>query len=73
MGSGGVGLLQWGPGWYSGATRLTTLLVERAGVQEIATVALSATVRGGIAGAVIMAMVVAEPAFNQGVDAIRRT
>jgi hypothetical protein len=69
--SGTLDLLGMGPGWYSGATRVTSFLVSRAGVTEIANVALSATIRGGLAGAVIMAMVVAEPAFMSGVDAIR--
>ena len=69
--SGTVGLLGFGPGWYSGATRIIQATVTRAGVTEVANIALSATIRGGIAGAVIMGMVIAEPAFNSGVDAIR--
>jgi hypothetical protein len=69
--SGTVGLLSFGPGWYSGATRITSLVVTRAGITEVASVALSATVRGGLAGAVIMAMVALEPTFMTGVDAIR--
>lgn len=71
VGAGGVGLLGMGPGWYVGAQRVTSFLVSRAGVTEVANVALSATIRGGLAGAVIMAMVIAEPAFNSGVDSIR--
>jgi len=69
--SGTVGLLGFGPGWYSGVTRVTQFIVERAGVTEMANVALTATMRGGLAGAVIMGMVLAEPAFDSGVDAIR--
>ena len=71
MGAGNVGLLSFGPGWYSGATRVTQIIVEKGGIQEIANVALSATVRGGLAGAVIMGMIAAEPLFTKGVDAIR--
>lgn len=59
--SGTVGLLGFGPGWYSGATRIIQATVTRAGVTEVANIALSATIRGGIAGAVIMGMVLAEP------------
>ena len=69
--SGTVGLLGFGPGWYSGVTRVTQVIVEWAGVQEIANIALTSAMRGGLAGAVILGMVLAEPAFNSGVDAIR--
>jgi hypothetical protein len=71
VGAGGVGLLGMGPGWYVGAQRVTSFLVTREGITEVANVALSTTIRGGLAGAVIMAMVIAEPAFNSGVDSIR--
>jgi hypothetical protein len=71
VGAGGVGLLGMGPGWYVGAQRVTSFLVSRAGVTEVANVALSATIRGGLAGAVIMGMIVAEPLFMSGVDSIR--
>jgi ABC-type methionine transport system permease subunit len=46
VGAGGVGLLGMGPGWYVGAQRVTSFLVTREGITEVANVALSATIRG---------------------------
>jgi|GEM_PF-3130741 len=69
--SGTVGLLGFGPGWYVGAQRVIQATVTRAGVTEVANIALTTTMRGLLASAVIGAMIVAEPAFNSGVDAIR--
>ncbi len=69
--SGTVGLLGFGPGWYSGATRVIQATVTRAGITEVANIALTTTMRGLLGSAVIAAMVIAEPAFNSGVDAIR--
>lgn len=71
VGAGGVGLLGMGPGWYVGAQRVTSFLVTREGITEVANVALSTTIRGGLAGAVIMGMIAAEPLFESGVDSIR--
>ena len=69
--SGTVGLLGFGPGWYAGAQRVIQATVTRAGVTEVANIALTTTARGLLASAVIAAMIIAEPAFNSGVDAIR--
>ena len=69
--SGTVGLLGFGPGWYVGAQRVIQATVTRAGVTEVANIALTNAMRGVLASAVIAAMVIAEPAFNSGVDAVR--
>lgn len=69
--AGTVGLLGFGPGWYAGAQRVIAATVTRAGVTEVANIALTTTMRGLLASSVIAAMIVAEPAFNSGVDAIR--
>ena len=69
--SGTVGLLGFGPGWYAGAQRVIAATVTREGVTEVANIALTTTMRGLLASSVIAAMIIAEPAFNSGVDAIR--
>ena len=69
--SGTIGLLGFGPGWYVGAQRVIQATVTRAGITEVANIALTTTMRGLLGSAVIAAMIIAEPAFNSGVDAIR--
>ena len=69
--NGAVSLVEYGPAWYSGTSRLVQAMVTREGINEVATVALGGAARGEIGAAVVLGLVALEPAFDSGVDAIR--